>query len=189
MCCQFWANQIQDPLGHSTRSLPWLERKLSSASSTSVESEITRFQDTKETLSLKHRSLSDGVMHPCHIWQNLDRLSFCENAILLDLKSHSQGKPIKMRASQICCDIAPDSNLPRQMICDFLDDFALVVSGNGGKDNVSAACMEIDDQGGTIVLRVARNEGLDEQMMGELRRILQAMTQNIPAGLFNSSSD
>jgi hypothetical protein len=38
------------------------------------------------------------------------------------------------------------------MIRDFLDDFALVVSGNGGKDNVSAACMEVSDQGTRVLM-------------------------------------
>jgi hypothetical protein len=46
------------------------------------------------------------------------------------------------------------------MIRDFLDDFALVVSGNGGKDNVSAACVEVSDQGRANLLRVSRNEGV-----------------------------
>jgi hypothetical protein len=54
------------------------------------------------------------------------------------------------------------------MIRDFLDDFALVVSGNGGKDNVSAACMEVSDQGRAILLRVSRNEGVNEPMILDL---------------------
>jgi hypothetical protein len=130
---------------------------------------------------------SDSTMPPCHIWQSLDRLSFCENAILLDLKSHSQGKPIKTCANQIDYDIASDSDLSSQIIRDFLDDFALVVSGSGGKENVSAACMESNDQEGIILLRVARNEGVSEDMILDLRRVLRAITQNIPVGLFKSS--
>jgi hypothetical protein len=49
-------------------------------------------------------------MAPCHIWQSLSRLSFCENAILLDLKSRSQGKPIKTCAYEVDYKLASDSD-------------------------------------------------------------------------------
>jgi hypothetical protein len=57
---------------------------------------------------------------------------------------------------------ASDRDLSSQMIRDFLDDFTLVVPGNGGKNNVSAACMEVSDRGGAILLCVSRNESVNE---------------------------
>jgi hypothetical protein len=61
------------------------------------------------------------------------------------------------------------------------------VSRNGGKDNVSAACMEVSDQGRAILLRVSRNEGVNEPMILDLKPILQVMTQNTSAGMFKFS--
>ena len=66
---------------------------------------------------------------------------------------------------------------------DFLDDFALVVSRSGGPDNISAACMEIsenDDQ--ILVLRVARNGGMSDEMLCLLRGTIRSIIENITAG-------
>ena len=66
---------------------------------------------------------------------------------------------------------------------DFLDDFALVASGPGGPDNVSAACIEIserDDQ--ILVLRVARNGGINDEMLCRLKGIIRGVIENISSG-------
>ena len=114
----------------------------------------------------------------CQVWQGIDRLSFFENAILLELKYRSQGHPIKMRSPSI-----GRKDPLGQESRDFLDDFALVASGSGGPDNVSAACMEIsenDDQ--ILVLRVARNGGMNDEMLCCLRGTIRSIIENITAG-------
>lgn len=120
------------------------------------------------------------------VWQGLDRLSFCENAILLDLKARSQGTSTRATFRQDDDDVLPGGDLSSQMVRDFLDDFALVAAGNGGKDNVSAVCMEIPDQDQIVVLRVAKNEGLDERTRLGLNIIAQLMTKGISSGLSRS---
>lgn len=114
----------------------------------------------------------------CQVWQGIDRLSFFENAILLELKYRSQGKPVKMRSPSIerKDPLGGESR-------NFLDDFALVASGPGGPDNVSAACMEVserDDQ--ILVLRVARNGGINDQMLCHLKGITRTVIANIISG-------
>jgi hypothetical protein len=120
------------------------------------------------------------------VWQGLDRLSFCENAILLELKACSQGTSTRARFGQDDDDVLPGGDLSRQMVRDFLDDIALVAAGKGGKDNVSAACMEIRDQDQIVVLRIAKNEGLDERTRLVLNIIAQLMTKGISSGLSRS---
>lgn len=117
------------------------------------------------------------------VWQGLDRLSFCENAILLELKARSQGTATRANFRPDDEEVLRVGDLSRQMVRDFLDDFALVAAGNGGKDNVSATCMEVRDQDQVVVLRVAKNEGLDEQTRLSLNDIAQLMIKGITAGL------
>ena len=117
-------------------------------------------------------------MTSCQVWKGIDRLSFFENAILLELKYRSQGKPVKMYSPSIEREDPMD-----QERRNFLDDFALVVSGPGGPDNVSAACIEIserDDQ--NLVLRVARNGGLNDEMLCRLKDTIRSMIKNINSG-------
>lgn len=117
------------------------------------------------------------------VWKGIDRLSFFENAILLELKYRSQGKPVKMRSPSI-----KSKDPLGQESRDFLDDFALVASGPGGPDNVSAACMEIserDDQ--DLVLRVARNGGINDDMLCRLKGIIRSVIENISSGLSDLS--
>jgi hypothetical protein len=112
------------------------------------------------------------------VWQGIDRLSFVENAILLELKYRSQGKPVKTHSPSI-----ERKDLLGQDSRDFLDDFALVASGPGGPENVSAACMEIsekDDQ--ILVLRVARNGGINDKMLCRLRGTIRSIIENVTAG-------
>ena len=117
-------------------------------------------------------------MTSCQVWKGIDRLSFFENAILLELKYRSQGKPVKMYSPSIGREDPLD-----QERRNFLDDFALVVSGPGGPDNVSAACIEIserDDQ--NLVLRVARNGGINDEMLCRLKGTIRSMIKNINSG-------
>jgi len=126
-----------------------------------------------------------GVMFPCQVWQGLDRLSFFENAVLLELKYRSQGKPVKMRTNKSSQDLGSAANKRDpllQMTHDFLDDFALVASGPGGPDNVSAVCMEISDQDQIVVLRVARNGGSSEEALCHLRSIIQIVIKSGSTG-------
>jgi hypothetical protein len=125
-------------------------------------------------------------MLPYPVWQGLDRLSFCENAILLETKARSQGTSTRARSRRDDSDFLPSDDLSTQMVRDFLDDFSLVAAGNGGKDNVSAACMEIHNQEQIVVLRVAKNEGLDERTLLGLNQISQLMTKSISGGLFRA---
>ena len=118
------------------------------------------------------------IMACCRVWQGIDRVSFFENAILLELKYRSQGEPVKMRSPSI-----KSKDPLGQESRDFLDDFALIASGSGGPDNVSAACMEIserDDQ--ILVLRVARNGGINDEMLCHLRGTIRRVIENITAG-------
>ena len=123
----------------------------------------------------------------CQVWQGVDRLEFFENAILLEFKYRSQGHPVKMLSPSGGLDLDPETierkdALTRESRA-FLDDFALVASGPGGPDNVSAVCMETserDDQ--TLVLRVARNGGLNDEMISGLRSIIRSMTESVTAG-------
>jgi hypothetical protein len=110
------------------------------------------------------------------VWQGVDRLAFHENAILLDVKVRSQGDPSRS-AIRNHGHVESQDGLTPQLICGVLDDFALVVSGNGGKDNVSAACMECDEELGTITLRISSNDGVEEPKLASLQGLLRLITK------------
>ena len=117
------------------------------------------------------------------VWQGVDRLSFFENAILLELKCRSQGKPVKMHSPNI-----DGNDTLRQESRNFLDDFALVASGSGGPDNVAAASMEISEiDEKNLVLRVARNGGLNDEMLCCIRGTVRTIIENTSSGLSNLS--
>ena len=116
------------------------------------------------------------------VWQGIDRLAFHENAILLDVRLRSQGVPIKS-ALPNDDDIQSDDDPSPQLIRNVLDDVALVLSGHGGKDNVSAVCMENDEERHTITLRVSSNDGIDEQKLGDLEGLLQLVTKTLGTGM------
>ena len=117
------------------------------------------------------------------VWKGIDRLSFFENAILLELKHRSQGEPIKM-----CSPCIESQDLLGQESRAFLDDFALVASGSGGPDNVSATCMEISERNDQIlVLRIARNGGINDEMLSCLKGIIRGVTENIVSGSLDLS--
>ena len=121
-----------------------------------------------------------------YVWDGIDRQSFFENAILLsDMKHRSQGHPIKMRNRQPNTSSYPTDQIITllQMTPDFLDDFTLVASGRGGPDNVTAACLELSDEGRTHILRVARNDEGGGDALEELRDIITTIFMGSPTGL------
>ena len=121
------------------------------------------------------------------VWQGLDRLSFCENAILLEMKARSQGTSTRDYCKEGRTDLPLNLDLTRQMARDFLDDFALVAAGHGGKDNVCASCMEIRNEDQIVTLRIAKNDGVDEQTLRGLEGLAQLMTKSTPTGQYRSS--
>ncbi|KAL8828419.1 MAG: hypothetical protein Q9191_002600 [Dirinaria sp. TL-2023a] len=60
------------------------------------------------------------------------------------------------------------------MTPDFLNDLALVASGQGGPDNVTATCLELSDDGQTHILRVARNGGGHGDFLAGMKDIITA---------------
>ncbi|EXJ91774.1 hypothetical protein A1O3_00324 [Capronia epimyces CBS 606.96] len=123
-------------------------------------------------------------------WRSLDRVAFCENAILLEVKDPSQGKAHKTPAnhSELTTATAARSWRDEQSLRNFLDDVALVAAGPGGKDKVAAVCLEREWQtaeksGLSLCLRVARNEGFDEQACSQLQHLLdQALQDSVRGG-------
>jgi hypothetical protein len=62
---------------------------------------------------------------------------------------------------------------------------SLFVSEAGGKENVCAVCLEVNKQHKSLVLRVARNEGLSSQVIHDLNRFVQVMIRDTPIYLFD----
>ena len=113
------------------------------------------------------------------VWQGVDRLSFYENAILLELKCRSQGEPVKMHSPNV-----DGNDTLRQESRNFLDDFALVASGPGGPDNVAAASLEISEiDEKNLVLRIARNGGLNDEMLCRIKDTVRTIITNSSSGL------
>lgn len=113
------------------------------------------------------------------VWHNLDRLAFCENAILLHLTNKSRGTSTALGRSarqQTQSQTSPDALYER-----FLDDIALVAAGDGGKDNIAAACLETDTaQPGRLFIRVARNDGVSEKIRRNLQSIIDMARRECP---------
>ena len=116
------------------------------------------------------------------VWQGIDRLAFHENAILLDVRLRSQGAPIRSTAFYDD-QIQSDEDLSPQLIRNVLDDLALVLAGQGGKDNVSAISMENDPDLHIITLRVSSNDGINEQKLADFEGLLQLVTRKFRTGL------
>lgn len=116
-------------------------------------------------------------------------MAFFENAIFLEIKRRSQGKCVKMDMSNANAlrSPAPKSIYPYP-VRDLLDDIALVASGSGGADNVTAACLEIHDQKDrTMVLRLARNAGAGEGLLNQLNSLLEIAATACSNGFVNPS--
>ena len=115
------------------------------------------------------------------VWQGIDLLAFHENAILLDVKLRSQGVTVRHPIPDDDPPL-PNDGLSCQLIRSFLDDFALVLSGHGGKENVAAVCMEKDEETRTITLRMSRNDGISEQKLSDLKQLVQLTMQDCGEG-------
>ena len=114
----------------------------------------------------------------CHVKRGLDCHTFFKNTKLLsDLKHHSQGHSIKTSTCEAATSfVAHDhESVLQQMILSLLNDFALVASGPGGANNVTAACLELQDESQTYTLRVAKNKSSDQRTLDGLT----AMTNSI----------
>lgn len=106
------------------------------------------------------------------LWRGINRLEFHENAILLELKDKSQGAMTTSKKNE----------KPNQYSERLLDDIALIASGGGGPDNVTAVCLEkAVGQPPGFVIRIARNEGLEEGTRQQLQRIVE-----MAKGMWNS---
>jgi hypothetical protein len=117
------------------------------------------------------------------VWQGLDRLSFYENAILLDVKHPQQGASFKTCPTRTRDDLIEGTGLPHQLVRHFLDDIALVGAGSGGKDNVSAAFIGFGTDEKSLITFIARNEGLDEARLQSLQRFVRMILVKAPRGL------
>ena len=124
-------------------------------------------------------------MLPCQIWKNIDKLSFVENAILLETKSRLQDKPIQSNNIQEDHKTLYERVLLRQTIHCLLDDFTFLVSGTGDRDNVCTVCLEINERHKDLILRVIRNGDLDSQKIHDLNQFVQVMVIDIPTCLFD----
>ena len=109
-----------------------------------------------------------------YVWENIDRLAFFENAILLELICRAQGTSTKMNVPNSLAAPTPEAQeLYPYQIRDLLDDIALVASGTGGPYNVSAACLEVCDcKSRTFVLRLARNNGMNNDVLEKMNAML-----------------
>ncbi|KAI4218905.1 MAG: hypothetical protein L6R40_008746, partial [Gallowayella cf. fulva] len=67
----------------------------------------------------------------------------------------------------------------------FLDDFALVASGPGGPNNVTAACLELNAESQIYTVRVARNEHSDYCTLGGLKDIISTIFMSSSSGLLS----
>ena len=121
------------------------------------------------------------------VWTGIDRLPFFENAILLEYRSRSQGEPLQscslmngkvtgLESAKVPVPLATEAR-------DFLDDFALVAAGSGGPENVSATCMELSGEDDlAVIVRVARNEGVSDEMLCSLRNIVKEVIESNTVG-------
>lgn len=113
------------------------------------------------------------MMASIHTWLNVDRTAFCENAILLELKNRAQGTLFRTDSRDEVGDaVSAESSLYPYATQDLLDDLALIVAGSGGKENVTAACLEVEsvsDHDRTLVVRVARNGGTSSFFIEEMQ--------------------
>ena len=124
-------------------------------------------------------------MPQVHVWDDIARRPFFENAILLDVKHRSQGSPVKkpvVLSEESGISDAQNGESASTWVPGFLDDFALVASGAGGPGNVSAACMEIESGQRVVTIRVARNAGFNVDTLCYLEGIIRAMSGITPNG-------
>ncbi|KAK5050525.1 hypothetical protein LTR84_003806 [Exophiala bonariae] len=122
------------------------------------------------------------------VWQEIDRVEFHENAILLDVRVRSQDYPIKHNVYDDH-QVESQDGLTQQLLRDVLDDFALVLSGRGGPDHVSAVCMECDEERRVITLRISSNDGVNQQTLDQLNRLLRLISDPLDMGIEQRHED
>lgn len=131
---------------------------------------------------------SDSTMISCSVWNAIDRRSFFENTIFLsDEKYRSQGHPLKLsnRKRDASSDPTNQAEQLLRMTPDFLNDLALVASGQGGPNNVTATCLELSDDGQKHTLRVARNSGSHGDFLAGMKDIITTVGKKSILGLAN----
>jgi hypothetical protein len=127
-------------------------------------------------------------MISCSVWNGIDRRSFFEDAILLsNEKYRSQGHPLKLqnRKPDASSDPTDQADQLLRMTPGFLNDLALVASGQGGPDNVTATCLELSDDGQTHILRVARNGGGHGDFLAGMKDIITTVGEESFTGSAN----
>lgn len=114
------------------------------------------------------------------VWDNIDKVAFCENAILLGMKSRAQEQRCRANEDLTVDHTALEGSFYPYSTSGLLDDLALVAAGPGGGENVTAACLEVRNNGKEerdLVVRVARNAGNTEMVVRYLKSILDAAAQ------------
>jgi hypothetical protein len=85
--------------------------------------------------------------------------------------------PVRGKPTRTSLDENPDGDTSggRQLQQKFLDSFALICStSSSGAETASAVCLEEHDPAGAI-LRVARNRGLTQKDLADLKKVLQIL--------------
>jgi len=113
-------------------------------------------------------------MASTNTWLNVDKTAFRENAILLELKNRAQGRLFRADSCNEVGDAASaTSGVHPYATENLLDDLALIVAGPGGRENVTAACLEVEsvfDSDRTLVVRVAKNGGTPSFFVEEMQK-------------------
>lgn len=108
-------------------------------------------------------------------------LAFYEKTILLEACARSQ-----MGESHSHGNTHQATYLDLPWTRDFLDVFALIAAGPGEASNVSAAFLELSQNGDFITIRVAKNEDFDSQARQRLSQITEIMNQVRWRGVLHS---
>jgi len=114
-------------------------------------------------------------------WDGIDELAFYENTIFLE--SYARSQVVESHSGSNSHQY-PLLELPWAR--DFLDDFALIAAGPGEASNVSAACLELSQDGDSMTIRVAKNENFDSPSRQRLSQIIDIMNQVRSRGVIYS---
>ena len=115
-----------------------------------------------------------------NVWSGVDRRAFHENTIILEVEQHLQDIPIpRTNVSASALRYAePITHLHiEESVPDFLDDVALLASGNAGPENVCGVCLENDDRNGKFTIRLARNEGVQPRLLEVFQNVVQTASR------------
>ena len=124
-------------------------------------------------------------MISCSVWNGIDRRFFFEDAILLsDEKYRSQGHSLKLsnRTPDASSDPTDQADQLLRMTPDFLNDLALVASGQGGPNNVIVTCLKLSGDGQKHTLRVARNGGGHGDFLAGIKDIITTVGEESITG-------